>query len=271
MNMKKVFDAFIIREHNRPFKGLVAKRKDRAAPCPIERRKEEVRTSLLVLFEEFVGNGPVGQFRNVVFLRQVTEEDVAQPGVEILREQLGARLVALMPCRRKNTFLEVGRIRAIKETMLIVIGFDNKVVGLTDSLFDFGVGFSAIGNKDKTLSASTDFVTEAVGRVVIDTEGGNLHIVEDKRLPFIEEPFGGAQFFVQPIVAVNTFVYSRRGIDGNMRPLSERSDGSDMVSVVMRDENPEDIIEIEFQHPQVAVNSSRRNSRVDKNTFALCP
>ena len=155
--------------------------------------------------------------------------------------------------------------------MLIVIGFDNKVVGLTDSLFDFGVRFSAIGNKDKALPASTDFITEAVGRVVIDTEGGNLHIVEDKRLPFIEEPFGGAQFFVQPIVTVNTFVYSRRGVDGNMRPLSERSDGSDMVSVVMRDEYPEDIIEIEFQHPQVAVNSSRRNSRVDKNTFALCP
>ena len=41
----------------------------------------------------------------VVLLREMTQEDIAKSVVEIVRQQRGTGLVALMPARRKNTMI----------------------------------------------------------------------------------------------------------------------------------------------------------------------
>jgi hypothetical protein len=91
-----------------------------------------------------------------------------------------------MPFGRKDTLLEIDGIRAVEQHVLIVVSLYDKVVSITDSLLNVGIRFAAIGNQHETLAVSTNLVTEAIGGVVVDTERGDLHIVENECLPFLE-------------------------------------------------------------------------------------
>ena len=151
--------------------------------------------------------------------------------------------------------------------MLVVVGFDDEVVGVADSLLNVGIGFAAVGDKDETLSVSTNLIAETVGGVVADAERRDLEIVESECLAFLEIAAGSAQFLTQPVVAVDAFVDEAGCINRDMRPFAERADGADMVSVVVGDEDPEEVTKVESEGTQVPMDGPRRDTGI--NQYAL--
>lgn len=194
----------------------------------------------------------------------MAEEDIAQSGMEIIRNELCTSLVALVPSRGEDTLLEVDGIGAVEEHVFIVIGFDNEVVGVADSLLNVGIGFAAVGDEDKTLSVSTNLIAETVGGVVADAERRDLEIAKSECLTFLEIAAGSAQFLTQPVVAVDAFVDEAGCINRDMRPFAERADGADMVSVVVGDEDPEEVTKIKSESTQVPMDGPRRDTGINK-------
>lgn len=140
--------------------------------------------------------------------------------------------------------------------MLIVVGFDDEVVGVADSLLNVGIGFAAVGDEDETLSESTNLIAEAVGGVVADAERRDLEIAKSECLTFLEIAPGCAQFLAQPVVAVDAFVNEAGCINRDMCSLAKRPDGTDVVSVVMRDKYSEDITKIKPERTKMAMNTA---------------
>lgn len=233
----------------------------------VERSKEEVLTGNVSTRSEGIGNGLVRHLRGVVLLREVAEEDIAQFRMEIIRNELCTSLVALVPARGKDALLEVDGIGAVEEHVLIVVGFDDEVVGVADSLLNVGIGFATVGNEDETLSVSTNLIAETVGGVVADAERRDLEIAKSECLAFLEIAAGCAQFLTQPIVAVDAFVDEAGCINRDMRPFAERSDGADMVCMVVGDEDPEEVTKIESEGTQVPMDGPRRDTGI--NQYAL--
>lgn len=230
----------------------------------VERGEEEVLTGNVSTCSEGIGNGLVRHLRGVVLLREVAEEDIAQFRMEIIRNELCTSLVALVSARGKDALLEVDGIGAVEEHVLIVVGFDDEVVGVADSLLNVGIRFAAVGDKDETLSVSTNLIAETIGGVVADTERRDLEIAKSECLTFLEIAAGSAQFLAQPVVAVDAFVDEAGCINRDMRPFAERADGADMVSVVVGDKDPEEVTKIESEGTQVPMDGPRRDTGINK-------
>ena len=95
----------LVREDDTLLQRLIAQYIERAAMGAVERGEEEVLAGNVSTCSEGIGNGPVRHLRGVVLLREVAEEDVAQVGVEIIRNELCTGLVALVPSRGEDTLL----------------------------------------------------------------------------------------------------------------------------------------------------------------------
>ena len=66
-------------------------------------------------------------------------------------------------------------------------------------------------------------------------------------------------------------MYERRSKDRDTRPFSERPDGTNMVSVVMGNEDSENVTEVESNGAQMPMDGSCRNAGIDEYAAAFCP
>lgn len=106
--------------------------------------------------------------------------------MEVGDEQLCAGVVALVSTRGENALFEIGGVRAIEEQLLIVVGLDDDMVGRLDEGLHIVVGFAAVGSDHETLTEAVDDVAKAVGGVVTNAEGSDLHVKEGEGYAFFE-------------------------------------------------------------------------------------
>ena len=243
---------------------VVVQRIDRTRREPVERAHKIVLAEDVALSAESITDSPEGQLGVVVLLREVAEEDVAQPVVEVLGKHASASDVALVAARREDSLLEVGGVRAVKEHLLVVVGLDDDVVGGPYGLRHHGVRLAAVGGNHELLAESADDVAEAVGGVVADAESIELHSRILEGDTFLEEASGRAQFFPHAVVAVNPLMDGGSSVDRQVHALAEGANSAYVVGMVVRDEHTADIAEVHAHLAQVLLYSARGDTRVNE-------
>ena len=189
--------------------------------------------------------------------------------VVVARQQLTARVVALVTAVRQDALLQVRRIRTVQQHLLVVVGLYHQVVGRADSLLDLIVGRAAVGNQHKPLAHVVDAVTQAVGRVVRDTESVDLHAEQLEGYALVEEPACGLQLQRHSVVAVDACMDLFRRVNRQVDMLAQTTHRTDMVRVIVRHQHTHDVRKIQVHAPQAVVDLTRRDAGIDQDALLL--
>lgn len=99
-----------------------------------------------------------------------------------------------------------------------------------------------------------------------DREGVDAEVKEFPLLFLLEKTSGSTQLLLYSIVAVYTLVYLACGIDGNVYPFAKRTYRTNMIGMIVGNQNPHDIMEIQAHLPQVLLYRTRTNTGVNQKT-----
>ena len=150
--------------------------------------------------------------------------------------------------------------------MLVVVRLDNEVVRGTDIFLHLGIHRAAVGHEHKALPLIIDAVPEAVGRVMLDMEGIDMHTEELPLHASLEIASAGAQFLAHAIVTIDTLVNLRRSVYRESDAFAKRTYGPDMIGMVMGNEHAHDIMKIQPHIAQIFLNLARRDAGVNEDT-----
>lgn len=191
---------------------------------------------------------------------------ITQIGMPVALDEFSADIVGLVSARTEDSLFEIGRIRTIKEHMLVMIRLNDKVVGRSDIGFHLFVHRSAIGHEYETLTKEVNAVSETIGRVVLYTKRIDLHSEELPLYSFLEIAPAGAQFLTHTVVAVDTLVDEGRRVYRQVNAFAECAYRADMISVIVRDEHTHNILKIEPHVAQTLLYLTRRDARINEDT-----
>ena len=200
----------------------------------------------------------VCHFGIVVLEREVAEPDIMYIGIIVPRQECRAGLVALVSARREDTLFEIRRIRSVEQHALIMVGLDHQMVGRSDKLLHGGVRLAAVGDDDKALTQIVNRIAYAVGRIVRYAEGLDLHALQLPYRSFLKKASAGLELLSDAIVAIDTGMDLRRGVDRQMDPLAQRTYRADMVGMVVGDEHSIYITVVEAHLAKVFLDGTRR-------------
>ena len=102
---------------------------------------------------------------------------------------------------------------------------------------------------------------------MVDAEGINGHRPELPWLAFLEIMTAAAELEVHTIIAVNTVMDDIRRKDRQAHLLTQRTYGTYVISVVVRDENAHNIGEIELHLLQVLLYVASRYTGINQHTL----
>jgi hypothetical protein len=83
-------------------------------------------------------------------------------------------------------------------------------------------------------------------------------------LAFVEKAAARPEFLPHTVVPVYSLMYLRRRIDWQTDTFAQRPHGTDMIRVVVCDENTHNILEIKVHLPQTLLYLTRRDARVNE-------
>ncbi len=227
-----------------------------------QRLEEDIATGLDLNLLQVLLDGVVSYLGVVVLQRQVAEPDVSQPGMPVTLQERTTGVVALMTARTKDSLLEVSRVRAVEQHMLVMVRLNHKVVRRTDIRLHLVVHRTAVGHQHKTLIHIINAVPQTIGGVMLNVEGVDLHAKQIPFLPSLEIPAARSELLADSIVAVYTLVDLGGGVNRNLHPLSQCTYRADMIRMIVRDQDTHDIGEIEIHLAQVLLNLPSRDACV---------
>lgn len=207
--------------------------------------------------------------RVVVLMAEMTEEHVAHTRMVVVRYQLRAHRIALMPLGGQDTLFEIGGIRSVEEHSLVVVGFYHDMVGGAQVCLQLLVRFSAIGGYHKSLPLIINHIADTLRGVVQHRKSIDGHAVELPWLPLLKVLLRGAQFDLYTVIAIDTLMNKGCGVNRQMHLLTQRAHSADMVSMVVRDEYTHNAVEIQAHLAQVFLNGTRRDTAIDENAALL--
>ncbi len=227
-----------------------------------QRFEEDIATGLDLNLLQVLLDGVVSYLGVVVLQGQVAEPDVSQPGMPVTLQERATGVVALMTARTKDSLLEVSRVRAVEQHMLVMIRLDHKVVRRTDIRLHLVVHRTAVGHQHKSLIHIIDAVPQTIGGVVLNVESVDLHAEQIPFLPSLEIPAARSELLADSVVAVYTLVDLGGGVNRNLHPLTQCTYRTDMIRMIVRDQDTHDIGEIEIHLAQVLLNLPSRDACV---------
>ena len=181
-------------------------------------------------------------------------------------DEFTADVIGLVSRRAEDALFEVGGVRTVEEHVLVVVGLDDKVVGRADIRLHLFVDGAAVGHEHETLTLEVDAVPEAVGGVMLDMEGVDLHTKQFPLHSFLEIASAGTQLLAHAVVAVDTLVDESRRVDRQVNAFAECAYRADMIGMIVRDEHTHDILKIEPHVAQTLLYLARRDARVNEDT-----
>ena len=235
-----------------------------------QRFEEDIATGLDLNLLQVLLDGVVSYLGVVVLQGQVAEPDVSQPGMPVTLQERTTGVVALMTARTKDSLLEVSRVRAVEQHMLVMIRLDHKVVRRTDIRLHLVVHRTAVGHQHKSLFHIVDAVPQTIGGVMLNMESVDLHAEQIPFFASLEIPAARSELLADSIVAVYTLVDLGGGVDRYLHPLSQCTYRTDMIRMVVRDQDTHDIGEIEIHLAQVLLNLPSRDACVYQHPSLTC-
>ena len=227
-----------------------------------QRFEEDIATGLDLNLLQVLLDGVVGYLGVVVLQGQVAEPDVSQPWMPVTLQERATGVVALMTARTKDSFLEVSGVRTVEQHMLVMVRLDHKVVCRTDIRLHLVVHRTAVGHQHKSLIHIIDAVAQTIGGVMLNVESVDLHVEQIPFLAFLEIPAARSELLADSVVAVYTLVDLGGGVNRNLHPLTQGTYRTDMIRMIVRDQNTHDIGEIEIHLAQVLLNLPGRDACV---------
>ena len=227
-----------------------------------QRFEEDIATGLDLNLLQVLLDGVVSYLGVVVLQGQVAEPDVSQAGMPVTLQERTTGVVALMTARTKDSLLEVSRVRTVEQHMLVMVCLDHKVVCRTDIRLHLIVHRTAVGHQHKTLIHIIDAVPQTIGGVMLNVESVDLHAEQIPFLPSLKIPAARSEFLADSIVAVYTLVDLGGGVNRNLHPLTQGTYRTDMIRMIVRDQDTHDIGEIEIHLAQVLLNLPSRDACV---------
>lgn len=227
-----------------------------------QRFEEDIATGLDLNLLQVLLDGVVGYLGVVVLQGQVAEPDVSQPGMPVTLQEHTTGIVALMTARTKDSLLEVSRVRAVEQHMLVMIRLDHEVVRRTDIRLHLVVHRTAVGHQHKSLIHIIDAVPQTIGGVMLNMESVDLHVEQIPFLAFLEIPAARSELLADSVVTVYTIVDLGGGVNRNLHPLTQCTYRTDMIRMIVRDQDTHDIGEIEIHLAQVLLNLPSRDACV---------
>ena len=189
---------------------------------------------------------------------------VPQIRMPVTLQQFTTHIIRLVSAGREDSLLEIGRIRTIEQHVLVVIRLNHQVISRSDILLHLIVHRPAIGHEYKALTIIIDAVTEAVSRVMLNTESIDGHSEQLPFLPFLEITTTGTQFLPYAIVTINTGMDLGGSVYRQFNPFTQRTYGTNMIGMVVGNQHTHNILKIQVHLTQTLLNLTRRDTRINE-------
>lgn len=189
---------------------------------------------------------------------------VPQVRMPVTLQQFTTHIIRLVSAGREDSLLEIGRIRTIEQHVLVVIRLNHQVISRSDILLHLIVHRPAIGHEYKALTIIIDAVTEAVSRVMLNTESIDGHSEQLPFLPFLEITTTGTQFLPYAIVTINTGMDLGGSVYRQFNPFTQRTYGTNMIGMVVGNQHTHNILKIQVHLTQTLLNLTRRDTRINE-------
>ena len=189
---------------------------------------------------------------------------VPQIRMPVTLQQFTTHIIRLVSAGREDSLLEIGRIRTIEQHVLVVIRLNHQVISRSDILLHLIIHRPAIGHEYKALTIIIDAVTEAVSRVMLNTESIDGHSEQLPFLPFLEITTTGTQFLPYAIVTINTGMDLGGSVYRQFNPFTQRTYGTNMIGMVVGNQHTHNILKIQVHLTQTLLNLTRRDTRINE-------
>ncbi len=189
---------------------------------------------------------------------------VPQIRMPVTLQQFTTHIIRLVSAGREDSLLEIGRIRTIEQHVLVVIRLNHQVISRSDILLHLIVHRPAIGHEYKALTIIIDAVTEAVSRVMLNTESIDGHSEQLPFLPFLKISTTGTQFLPYAIVTINTGMDLGGSVYRQFNPFTQRTYGTNMIGMVVGNQHTHNILKIQVHLTQTLLNLTRRDTRINE-------
>lgn len=182
----------------------------------------------------------------IVFIAKMTEPNMAKSGRRIFDEGLCTLVIAQMPFRSADALLQMARISTLRKFLGLIVGFQDKVLRLRNTLLDLIGDVTTVSDQAKANTFAYDTITRAVSTIMGDGEGGDGKLTYLLSFSFLQiEEIFLVDLSAHTPVAMYSTVYVRRGKDGNVAITTQRPYRLDMVGVVMGEDDMLDMVEFE--------------------------
>lgn len=182
----------------------------------------------------------------IVFIAKMTEPNMTKSGRRIFDEGLCTLVIAQMPFRSADALLQMARISTLRKFLGLIVGFQDKVLRLRNTLLDLIGDVTTVCDQAKANTFAYDTITRTVCTIMGDGEGGDGKLTYLLSFSFLQiEEIFLVDLSAHTPVAMYSTVYVRRGKDGNVAITIQRPYRLDMVGVVMGKDDMLDMVEFE--------------------------
>ena len=179
----------------------------------------------------------------VVFLTDVAEEYILEVVGDMLSEKSGCVAIVEVSALGADTSLEIFGIRTICEHMIVVVGFDHQVVGLTHIVSGAVGDGSDVGGEHKSAGVEFDGESHIVAAVVRHIEGRDLkighlkgYLLEDRYMILFDASGDG-------VSAQDTVEHTGCAVEFEMTIVAQEIVGIlDMIGVVVCEKYTSDFV-----------------------------
>lgn len=208
----------------------------------------------------------IRQFWRIVVSAQMTQEQIPQPRMHEAADGVAAGVIGQMTCTLADTHLEFVRVEAAEEHVDIKIGLHHHGFGLGGPGHGFFRDVTEVRHQDEEVALAADGVTDRLRGVMRDFEVLGLKAFRHG-IPYLRLQIAPAAGDFEPGKRMpgQGFVQDWRRIDGLGETLADGAEISDMVTVVVGDEDGLEAVKIQRDAFQDLFHPADAHAGVDED------
>ena len=214
------------------------------------------------IFLEALANDAMRQLRSVAFAAQMPKVQIAQFGGHDLLGGVGGSFVRKMAMPAQNALLEApGTGGAILEHLDVMVRFEHERMGRSDPFEHQASGMAQVRQETNVPGASAEQVTNRVLGVVRNAERLDQDVAHFKTGSGGEEPARQARL----VLILHRLEGGPVAIDGNVQLLAEQRQALHMIRVLVRDQDPSQILRRPANGGEALANLAQAEARVNQD------
>ncbi|HEY1471137.1 MAG TPA: hypothetical protein VGF61_19000 [Candidatus Acidoferrum sp.] len=216
--------------------------------------------------------GEEGEIGIIVFLRHVSENEIAGVAIETVRisEVFADGVIGKMAGAGKDALLDDPRIGANLEHVEIVVGFEDETIGFAEVDFDKLRHVAEVGTDGNLGAVGAESETDGIDSIVRDGEGVDVDVADTKTLAGLYG-FNAAEALAESF-RENALKNAHGGLGDVKRTLPETEylrEAVAMIGVFVSDEDGVEMIEVAFDGGETGKSFAFTEASVNKDAGAF--